>query len=399
MFDITIRCILWLLVLAVVVPSTLMLMQALLALLPWPVQRPVARTGLVSCAVLIPAHNEEEQIEKSVRSVLARGDDQLRVLVIADNCSDRTAERAVQAGAEVIQRTDMERRGKAFALGFATNHLAANPPEVVVIMDADCVVGPAGFRSLAQRAVSLNRPVQSLNLADRGMSKRDASGLTVLGNRWQNLVRPLGLAKLGLPCLLQGSGMAIPWHLVASIGLENQSLGEDKQLGIEMSLAGYPPIFSLDTKTSSALPDRYAGFIGQRIRWEHGHLLVALSQIPRLVIQGVRQGRLSLLVMACDLVVPPIAMLGSLWCLAAIATTAWGGVTGIWTLALIVAFAAGMLVTTLLITWRRFARRHVSLSTLALIPWYIARKIPIYLHLIAHGPEKKWLRTERASEI
>ena len=67
-----------------------------------------------------------------------------RVVVVADNCADRTAERARLAGAEVLERTDLERRGKGFALKY---FFRAEPPDradqdydAVVIIDADTKV-------------------------------------------------------------------------------------------------------------------------------------------------------------------------------------------------------------------------------------------------------------------
>jgi hypothetical protein len=92
-------------------------------------------------------------------------------------------------------------------------------------------------------------------------------------------------------------------------------------------------------------------------------------------------------------------MLGMLWCLGAGAATVWGVVTGAWLHVVVVAGCAGMMAVTLLIVWYAFARRHVPLSALVMIPWYIARKVPIYLRLVALGPEKKWVRTERANEV
>ena len=63
-----------------------------------------------------------------------------RLLLVADNCSDDTAILARAAGADVIERDEPARRGKIFALGFAREALAADPPEIVLIVDADCTI-------------------------------------------------------------------------------------------------------------------------------------------------------------------------------------------------------------------------------------------------------------------
>src|SRR6516162_3733725 len=68
--------------------------------------------------VVIPAHDEEAGIARTVRSCLAISypTDLYQVLVIADNCSDETANRALAAGARVIERFDPIHRSKGHAL-------------------------------------------------------------------------------------------------------------------------------------------------------------------------------------------------------------------------------------------------------------------------------------------
>ena len=52
-----------------------------------------------------------------------------RLLVIADNCEDDTAIVAATAGAEVIERHDLARRGKGYALESGLRHLGSAAPE------------------------------------------------------------------------------------------------------------------------------------------------------------------------------------------------------------------------------------------------------------------------------
>ncbi|MCA9260330.1 MAG: glycosyltransferase, partial [Planctomycetales bacterium] len=93
-------------------------------------------------AVLIPAHNEEQAIGDTVRSVAAQLEEVDRLIVIADNCTDATAACARAAGAEVWERQDDLRRGKGYAILFAHERLREQPPEVVVSVDADCQPEP-----------------------------------------------------------------------------------------------------------------------------------------------------------------------------------------------------------------------------------------------------------------
>src|ERR1700722_10861091 len=69
-----------------------------------------------SFAVLIPAHNEALGIRDTIESVSGQLAASGRILVVADNCSDATAQIARDSGAEVLERTNATERGKGFAL-------------------------------------------------------------------------------------------------------------------------------------------------------------------------------------------------------------------------------------------------------------------------------------------
>src|SRR6266542_4065665 len=95
----------------------------------------------VRFAVVVPAHNEEEGIAATIKSLLALDypHNQFVVTVVADNCSDETAARAEKAGARVLVRHDVERRGKGYALAYAFERLAPQV-DAIVVVDADTLV-------------------------------------------------------------------------------------------------------------------------------------------------------------------------------------------------------------------------------------------------------------------
>src|SRR5205085_1095717 len=94
----------------------------------------------------------------ALRPQLEAGD---RVLVVADNCSDRTAEAARRAAATVVERHDPERRGKGFALDFGVRALDADPPNVVIVLDADCLAADGAVGRLVRAVASTGRPAQA----------------------------------------------------------------------------------------------------------------------------------------------------------------------------------------------------------------------------------------------
>jgi cellulose synthase/poly-beta-1,6-N-acetylglucosamine synthase-like glycosyltransferase len=70
----------------------------------------------------------------------------------------------------------------------------------------------------------------------------------------QNLVRQRGMRNLGLPATLTGTGMALPWFLVDKATIANGNIVEDKQLGIDLAIAGYNPIFCEEALVTGYFP-------------------------------------------------------------------------------------------------------------------------------------------------
>ena len=88
---------------------------------------------------IVPAHDEEMLVQRAVRSLLAQDypRELLTVAVIADNCTDRTAELAREAGAMVLERSSATDRGKGHAIKWALENLPLERWAAVVIVDAD----------------------------------------------------------------------------------------------------------------------------------------------------------------------------------------------------------------------------------------------------------------------
>jgi glycosyltransferase involved in cell wall biosynthesis len=112
--------------------------------------------------VLIPAHNEQERIQETIANIQPQLRDGDWLLVVADNCSDHTAAVARAIGADVVVRSDPTNVGKGFALDFGIRQFAKNPPNVVIVVDADCQLGDLAVDHLFAVCDSTNRPVQAL---------------------------------------------------------------------------------------------------------------------------------------------------------------------------------------------------------------------------------------------
>ncbi|MEO0408000.1 MAG: glycosyltransferase, partial [Cyanobacteria bacterium P01_A01_bin.135] len=272
--------------------------------------------------VLIPAHNEAAVISQTLTSVMAHRPDRAEVCVVADNCSDETVAIAQQFGVTVIERHNQAQRGKGYALDYGLSHLADNPPEVVVMVDADCSVEAETMSLTMSQAHASQRPVQALYLMEMPPEPSAADSISALAFLVKNWVRPAGLDRLGLPCLLTGTGMAFPWSVIRSAPLASGNIVEDMQLGLDLAIAGYPPQFCAAARLTGRLPSDKDAAKEQRTRWEHGQLSTLLTQVPRLLKQAALQRRVDLLALALEMAVPPLSLLVLLWL--SLFALAWG---------------------------------------------------------------------------
>jgi cellulose synthase/poly-beta-1,6-N-acetylglucosamine synthase-like glycosyltransferase len=377
------------------VPATVLFVEVAAAIMPGEARSIPVGNESRRVAVLIPAHDEETTIARTLRSIapqLGPGD---RLLVVADNCADETEQIARNEGAEAIRRQNTELRGKGYALDYGVRHLEKDPPDVVIIIDADCVVEPGSVAVLAATAHALGAPVQSVDL----MRAPEGAGLRVriAEFAWliKNKVRPLGLQRMGLPCQLMGTGMAFPWACMQATTLATGHITEDLKLGIDLARRGRPPRFCTAAMVSSEFPTSSEGVRSQRTRWEHGHLQSILSDGPKLLLQAAVRGDTNLAAMALDLSVPPLALLAMLiaasWAISLLLE-----LTARASLPLVVVTAAAALFgSAVMLSWGRFGRRTVSGRDLALAAVYAICKLPLYLRFLLK-PQSKWVRSKRS---
>lgn len=378
--------------LLLLIPMGIFVVECLAALLPKP-RRQTAPTA-PSIAVLMPAHDEAAVIDSTLKILCPHLKPNDQLVVVADNCTDNTAAIARQAGATVIERFDTQNRGKGFALDFGMQHLMAQPPEVVVIVDADCRVEADAIEQISRMAYATGRPVQAIYLMELPPQFKPSSAISALAFTVKNLVRPRGMDGLGLPCLLTGTGMAFPWERIANSPLASGNIVEDMQLGLDLAIAGHAPLLCRSARVTGILPQQDTAARSQRTRWEHGHLQTLLTQVPRLMLEGLRQMRFDLIALALDMLVPPLSLLVMAWIGAMIGLVA-AAVLGASVIPAIALGMGGMIMTaTIVLSWWVFARNAIPGSTLLSIPLYLLWKVPLYMAFLLKR-QTRWVRTER----
>ncbi|MDO6415924.1 glycosyltransferase family 2 protein [Sphingomonas sp. BIUV-7] len=346
-------------------------------------------------ALIVPAHNEEGVVRASVERMIAESPPGTRVLVVAHNCSDRTAEQARAGGAEVHVLDEPDRRGKGYALAGGQAVLRAAPPATVIVVDADCTPAPGALARLAATAEKSGRAVQASYLF---APRRDAGPIVQISNfamLVKNLVRQRGSRRIGAPALLTGSGMAFPWPLFAMLDLATGNIVEDLALGVELVRQGRPPLFE-SRATIWSHPSSEGGTATQRARWEGGFLATARGFGLPLLARGLVRFDGRMIWMGLHLLTAPLTLL---LMLNGAAMLLW---LGLWAIGVapaaapIAAFLLGAsVVAAVLAAWALAGRAMLSAGTLARLPLYMAWKLALYARIVRGRETPGWIRTER----
>jgi cellulose synthase/poly-beta-1,6-N-acetylglucosamine synthase-like glycosyltransferase len=380
---------LWAIALAVAIPLLTVSLECLAALSdkagpPEPAATP-------SIAVLIPAHDEAGSIAATLKAARAQLAPTDRLVVVADNCSDATAAIARAHGAETVERHDAESRGKGFALAFGRDHLRAEPPSVVLVLDADTLPAPGAIRLIAAATARHNAALQGCYLIE-GPSAEPRVAMSTLAFRLKNFVRQKGLQRVSGHALLQGSGMAFPWALFSSAPLATASLVEDLQLGVDLYLRGERVGFAEYARFTSAVSG-VDGTVSQRTRWEHGSMASAPRHVGGMIGAALR-GRLSAWPLALDLMVPPLGMLAILAAAAflllgmgALLGQAMGPLLFLTASLTLFGFSLGGV-------WHRWGRDLLPPSAIHRLALYLIWKLPILARFLVRR-ERRWVRTDR----
>ncbi len=337
---------------------------------------PVSVAPEMTLAVVIPAHDEALVLAATLQSLAAQSyPPSLReMIVVADNCTDETAEIAHARGATVLERRDAERRGKGHALDWALARLLALPRPA----DAVPLSGPMNDPALAVQSPSgrgsaswLFRPqdgatsdggfippepgsdVQARSadayvivdadtwvapdflerVAARLSAQADARGYAAVQGRygvlnadegWRaalmaaafdlfNHVKPLGRDRLGLGVGLKGNGMAFTRALLLAAPWRGDSVTEDIDYGLDLARHhGVRVRYAPEAVVRAQMPTTARQAASQRARWEGGRYRLLRERALPLLADGLRRRSALLCDGAVDLLLPPLAELAGL---------------------------------------------------------------------------------------
>jgi cellulose synthase/poly-beta-1,6-N-acetylglucosamine synthase-like glycosyltransferase len=348
-------------------------------------------------AVIVPAHNESLGLVPTLQDIKAQLGAGDRLIVVADNCTDDTAVVATEAGAEVIVRNDPKRIGKGFAMGWGITHLSQDPPDFVLFIDADCRLQADLIEGLKRVCHGVQRPVQALFMMQSADNSPVNHSFAEFAWILRNWIRPLGLRNLHCPVQLMGTGMMFPWNAINSVPLASSHLVEDLKLGLDLAKTGQAPYFFPFVKVTSVFPTSAKGTESQRQRWVQGHLATIGKFVPRLLAAGLMRGDLNVLVLALDLLVPPLSLLALLIVGTMVLTSSVALLGGPW---LPTAIAGGNLVgftLCVLLAWFRFGRQVFPAHEALSFGSFALKKIRLYGRMLIGGTASQWIRTDRST--
>jgi cellulose synthase/poly-beta-1,6-N-acetylglucosamine synthase-like glycosyltransferase len=339
---------------------------------------------------IVPAHNEGLLVERCVKSLVAQLDtasgQRNSLLVIAHNCQDDTAVRAMAAGADVVRLDDPLQRGKACALRFGIAQALNAGAEAVVIIDADSIVAP-GFVLRVQSALSSG--ADAVQCAYRVLPASNDASPTLTGIAFQgfNLVRPLGRERLGLSAGIFGNGFGLCREVLDRVPYSADSVVEDLEYHIQLVAAGIRVRFVPDATVFGEMPAGGAGSQTQRARWEGGRLLM-LKAYPRRLLREIQRGHYRLIEPLLDILSLPLAMGVLVLLLALCIPCTWLR----WYATISLLVIAGHFIAAVKAGphfWR-------GLGVLLMVPKYILWKIALMPKILINSRRNaSWVRTHR----
>ncbi len=350
-------------------------------------------------AVVIPAHNEELALERTIRSLqaLAYPADRFEIVVVADTCTDASAGVARGLGVKVAERTDSDLRGKGYALRWIFDKLT--PPQAgfdaIVVIDADSVASRNFLTVMNHYLESGSEAIQCNDMVEPRAGVW-VSEVIRFGFTLYNYVRPMGRRVLGFSAGIRGNGMCYSTRLLREIPWDAYSLNEDLEYGLRLLLGGTTVAFAAEALVHATMPQTSKHAESQRRRWERGRYPVIRRYTLPLLGAALRRRSFEPLDAVVDLLTPPFVNLYGAILIAAILHA--------------VLLIAGNPVQPLLAGWAvvlALATAHVVIGLPAAgadaalyraflyIPRYALWKVSLYLRTFGRRSGGEWIRTTR----
>lgn len=224
---------------------------------------------------VIPAHNEAGVVANLIESLKNQEYDKklLDIYVIADNCTDNTAEIARNAGAIVYERFDETKKTKGFALQWFLNKKVEDGSDydAFCVFDADNIVMPDFIEQMNKKLCQGEEIVQGYRDIKNPTDSWISAGYAIFYwtmNRFYHLAR----YNVGLSPLINGTGFMVKMDIVRQEGWNTKTLTEDIEFSLKSIAKGRKLGWAVDAKVYDEQPIDFKQSWSQRSRWTVGHL-------------------------------------------------------------------------------------------------------------------------------
>jgi cellulose synthase/poly-beta-1,6-N-acetylglucosamine synthase-like glycosyltransferase len=329
------------------------------------------------------------------------------VHVVADNCTDDTAEQGRKWGATVHERRNLEQIGKGFALQWLGERLAAAeaegalaPVDAFLLLDADSIVSANFLRVMDARLARGEEAIQAYYTVRDPEASRSA-GIRYIALAALHYLRPAGRTQFGGSAGLKGNGMVFAAPLLGRHQW-TASLTEDIEFHMALLLEGKRVAFAPDAVVWAEMPDTLAGSETQNVRWEQGRLEMAGRYVPRLLLAAVRNPQRTpmLLDAVAEHLIPPQSVLMATSAATALAVWLWpwsgnGRSFG----RFLSLFTLGGQAAYILAGLRLVGAPLATMRLLFFSPAYLLWKVVLYGRLLFGKGTSKWERTSRNESL
>ena len=356
-------------------------------------------------AILIAAHNEEQVIAQLVENLLVLNYPRefYDIFVVADNCSDRTAQTARDAGAIVHERFNLEQRGKGYAMEWIFGKIfrLKRQYDAVVVFDADNLVHPDFLQEMNNHLCHGEKVIQGY-LDSKNPDDTWVSGTFSISFWLANHITNSAKYNLGLSSVLGGTGMCISTEILRNFGWGATCLAEDAEFTMKVLLEGTRTTWAHGAIVYDEKPLTFMQSWRQRKRWAQGLFDVAGRYIPKLLVAGIKRHDIRILDGVLQLLQPyflivstTFVLLNYLCYITPFYTNIFFEIlpVEVWTLVGIGQYAFPMIVLAKIrASWK-------SWFYLIFYPLFIYSWIPITVMGFIHRHEREWSHTQHTRSM
>ncbi len=305
--------------------SVLLYLFFLAAASLWPEKaRPVDSGQRATFAILIPAHDESGVLQRTLDNI-AEVDypaDHYKIFVVADNCSDNTAEIARKGGAICWERTS-EEFGKGFAVKYGFDRLVEyeqeegaqddgglNRFDAFLQIDADTLMNQSYLQALSRRIQEGAQAVQS-NAIVLHPESSPMESLAYLGSVLNRNLRYKGRTRLGFTTNLTGT-MCFASDVIRKHGWIATSIVEDIEYTMFLHLNDVRVVFAPEAMIYIEIPESFKEAKQQRKRWDGGKFKIRNKYLKKVIVEGIKRRDVSYFDSAMELMIPPFSIFATL---------------------------------------------------------------------------------------